>query len=67
MRYYSTQRPLGPGTYPKPQGNAVKEAVNFRQQDLLRGSWPRGLGLYQVRAAHRPAERNGLRAYCRRR
>lgn len=29
MRYYSTQRPLGPGTYPKPQGNAVKETVNF--------------------------------------
>ena len=29
MRYYSTQRPVGPGTYPKPQGNAVKEVFNF--------------------------------------
>ena len=23
MRYYSTQRPVGPGTFPKPQGKAV--------------------------------------------
>ena len=29
MRYYSTQRPVGPGTFPKPQGNAVKEVFNF--------------------------------------
>ena len=29
MRYYSTQRPIGPGTFPKPQGNAVKEVFNF--------------------------------------
>lgn len=27
--YYSTQRPVGPGTFPKPQGNAVKEVFNF--------------------------------------
>ena len=29
MRHYSTQRPIGPGTFPKPQGNAVKEVFNF--------------------------------------
>lgn len=29
MRYYSTQRPVAPGTYPKPQGNPVKDAYNF--------------------------------------
>lgn len=29
MRYYSTQRPLGPGTFPKPDGNKVLEVHNF--------------------------------------
>lgn len=29
MRYYSTQRPIAPGTFPKPEGNKVLEIVNF--------------------------------------
>ena len=29
MRYYSTQRPVGPGTFPKPDGNKVLEIHNF--------------------------------------
>jgi len=29
MRYYSTQRPVGPGSFPKPQGNRVIGIVNF--------------------------------------
>lgn len=29
MRYYSTQRPVAPGNYPKPEGNPVLEIVNF--------------------------------------
>lgn len=29
MRYYSTQRPIMPGSYPKPQGNAVIAVHNF--------------------------------------
>ena len=29
MKYYSTQRPVGPGTFPKPKGNKVLEIVNF--------------------------------------
>ncbi len=29
MRYYSTQRPVAPGTFPKPVGNKVLEIVNF--------------------------------------
>ncbi len=29
MRYYSTQRPVMPGSYPKPEGNAVLETVSF--------------------------------------
>ena len=28
-RYYSTQRPVGPGTYPKPKGNKVAAIWNF--------------------------------------
>lgn len=29
MRYYSTHRPIGIGTYPKPAGNRVIEIHNF--------------------------------------
>ena len=29
MKYYSAQRPVGPGTFPKPKGNKVLEIVNF--------------------------------------
>ena len=29
MRYYSTQRPIMPGSYPKPAGNPVVEIRNF--------------------------------------
>lgn len=29
MRYYSTQRPLGPGCFPKPEGNTVEQVANF--------------------------------------
>lgn len=32
MRYYSAQRPIVPGGYPKPEGNAVTEIMNFEQQ-----------------------------------
>lgn len=28
-RYYSTQRPVGPGTFPKPKGNKVLNIANF--------------------------------------
>lgn len=28
-RYYSTQRPVAPGTFPKPQGNKIIEVKNF--------------------------------------
>lgn len=32
MRYYSAQRPIVPGGYPEPEGNAVTEIMNFEQQ-----------------------------------
>ena len=34
-RYYSTERPVMPGSYPKPAGNPVKEIVNYdTRQDV---------------------------------
>ena len=32
-RYYSTQRPVGPGTYPKPRGISVIRIVNFDRRE----------------------------------
>lgn len=31
FRYYSTQRPVAPGTFPKPYGNPVVKINNFQQ------------------------------------
>lgn len=43
MRYYSTQRPVTPGSYPNPEGNAVLEIVNFDsktyREELGRDAW----------------------------
>lgn len=32
MKYYSTQCPVAPGTFPKPEGNRVLEIVNFGER-----------------------------------
>ena len=29
MKYYSIHRPIGPGSFPKPDGNKVLEIVNY--------------------------------------
>ena len=34
-KYYSTQRPIGPGTYPKPQDNKVVEIKNFDKKEKI--------------------------------
>lgn len=34
-KYYSTQRPIGPGTYPKPQKNKVIEIKNFDKKEKI--------------------------------
>lgn len=31
-RYYSTQRPLMPGSYPKPEGNGIVTVYNFENK-----------------------------------
>ena len=36
MKYYSTQRPVAPGTFPKPEGNKVLEIVNFDEQQYCK-------------------------------
>ena len=42
-RYYSTQRPVGPGTYPKVAGNEDVNVVNFDErefvQEIDRAAW----------------------------
>lgn len=44
MRYYSTKRPVTPGSYPK-QKFAVK-IHNFEQKNILQRNRLRGLGIY---------------------
>ena len=43
MRYYSTQRPVAPGTFPKPKGNRVLEIHNFDKriyrEEAGRNAW----------------------------
>ncbi len=34
-KYYITQRPIGPGTYPKPQNNKVIEIKNFDKKEKI--------------------------------
>lgn len=43
MRYYSTQRPITPGSYPKPAGNQVTDIHNYDQKtyckEIGREAW----------------------------
>ena len=43
MRYYSTQRPVMPGSFPKPAGNTVRKIENFDVrtfcEDIGREAW----------------------------
>ena len=43
MRYYSTQRPVSPGTFPKPAGNRVLDICNYDRRiycdDIGREAW----------------------------
>lgn len=42
-RYYSTQRPLGPGAFPRPAGNRVEDITNYDRrtyiEELGREAW----------------------------
>lgn len=43
MRYYATQRPLAPGTFPKPQDNKVLSVTNYDERTyisaLMKKAW----------------------------
>ncbi|WP_302620230.1 hypothetical protein [uncultured Oscillibacter sp.] len=70
MRYYSTQRPVGPGTFPQPEGNKVVEFHNFGSktycEEIGRDAWgyidyqqtlaPEVAASYELTPAKRVAE-----------
>ena len=43
-RYYSTQRPVDLGTFPKPSGNAPVEIINFDERRMVEGGTMRAWG-----------------------
>ena len=43
-RYYSTQRPVDLGTFPKPPGNAPVEIINFDERRMVEGGTIRAWG-----------------------
>lgn len=43
-RYYSTQRPVDIGTFPKPPGNAPVEIINFDERRMVEGGAMRAWG-----------------------
>ena len=45
-RYYSTQRPVDLGTFPKPPGNAPVEIINFDERRMVEG------GTMRARCGH---------------
>ena len=44
MRYYSTQRPVTLGSYPKPDGNRVEQVVNFPAKTYVDVIWKQAWG-----------------------
>ena len=44
MRYYSAQRPVTPGSYPKPEGNKVERVVNFPAKTYVDVIWKQAWG-----------------------
>lgn len=35
MKYYATQRPIGPGSYPKPKGNFPVNITNYADRTYI--------------------------------
>lgn len=44
MRYYSTQRPIVPGSFPKPEGNTIEQIVNFPAKTYVDEIWKQAWG-----------------------
>lgn len=43
-KYYSTQRPIGPGTFPQPDGNPPLEVINYDERLPVSGEVFRAWG-----------------------
>lgn len=44
VRYYSTQRPMAPGSFPKPEGNPIERIVNFPARTYVDVIWKQAYG-----------------------
>lgn len=44
MRYYSTQRPVMPGSFPKSAGNKIERIVNFPARTYVDTIWRQAWG-----------------------
>ena len=43
-RYYSTQRPVAPGSFPKPKENPIERIVNFPARTYVDVIWKQAYG-----------------------
>lgn len=60
-RYYSTQRPVMPGTFPKPTGNRIERIVNFPTRTYIDAPiWRRAWGYIDY---EKPLGENEASAY----
>lgn len=57
MKYFSTQRPVAPGTFPKPDGNKIVDIWNFKGpvfcEEIGREAW--GYVVYEKALAEKEA------------
>lgn len=60
VRYYSTQRPVGPGTFPKPAGNRVLNVENFDERKMVESIGRRAWGYVEF---ERPLDESAAEAY----
>jgi hypothetical protein len=60
FRYYSTQRPVGPGTYPKPEDNRVANIENFDQRTFCEAISREAWGFVEY---HAPLEQRDISRY----
>jgi hypothetical protein len=56
FRYYSTQRPVGPGTYPKPEDNRVVNIENFDQRTFCEAIGREAWGYIEYHAPLKPVD-----------
>ena len=62
-KYYSTQRPIGPGTFPQPESNPPLEVINYDERLPVSGEVFRAWGelIYQEPLSKADADAYELR------